>query len=322
MIKIGIIGLGNVAWNVHLPILLSRNDVVVSWICDLDLEKKNIIEKKKIKFFNKIDQIVEYGKIDIILITTPYSERIKIFDKIKNLCKAIFFEKPYARNLKEHSYFSENFNSRFMTVGYTRRKMGIVQTVKKIIKQKIFGDLESVKIFFGDIHYKFDGFRSNVKESGGGIFLEAGTHWIDCVLFTTNAKKILNLSLNKKEKSSLDIESSGMFEFINDEEKRFECEFLISILQNTSNKIEYNFKNCSVELFLFEDESNLKIKNKTNTDLLIKDNEFLNFPSNSFDVTNSFWEDFIKSIKNKEKSEISLDTFFLTTKIVEMFYED
>ncbi len=53
MIKIGIIGLGNVAWNVHLPILLSRNDVVVSWICDLDLEKKNIIEKKKLNFLIK-----------------------------------------------------------------------------------------------------------------------------------------------------------------------------------------------------------------------------------------------------------------------------
>ena len=64
----------------------------VSWICDLDLEKKKILLKKKIQFFDKIDQVVEYGKIDIILITTPYGERIKIFNKIKNLCKAIFFE--------------------------------------------------------------------------------------------------------------------------------------------------------------------------------------------------------------------------------------
>ena len=310
MIKIGIIGLGNVAWNIHLPVLLSRNDVDVSWICDLDLEKKNFIKKKKIQFFDKIDQVVEYGKIDIILITTPYGERIKIFNKIKNLCKAIFFEKPYARNLKDHIYFTENFNSHYMTVGYTRRKMGIVQTIKKIIEEKIFGELESVKIFFGDIHYKFDSFRSNVQKSGGGIFLEAGTHWVDCVLFTTNAKKILNFSSNKKESSSLDIESSGRFEFINHEEKILKCEFLISILQNTSNKIEYNFKNCSIDLSLFEDESSLKIRNKNNTDLLIKDNELLNLPYNSLDVTYSYWNDFIESIKSQKKSEISLDAFF------------
>ena len=46
MIKIGIVGLGNVAWNVHLPILLSKNDVSISWVCELNLSKK-IIEKKK-----------------------------------------------------------------------------------------------------------------------------------------------------------------------------------------------------------------------------------------------------------------------------------
>ena len=103
MIKIGIIGLGNVAWNIHLPVLLSRNDVDVSWICDLDLEKK-ILLKKKIQFFDKIDQVVEYGKIDIILITTPYGERIKIFNKIKNLCKAIF-EKPYTQKFKRSHLF-------------------------------------------------------------------------------------------------------------------------------------------------------------------------------------------------------------------------
>ena len=50
MIKIGIVGLGNVAWNVHLPILLSREDVSVSWICDKNSEKKSIIEKKKLNF--------------------------------------------------------------------------------------------------------------------------------------------------------------------------------------------------------------------------------------------------------------------------------
>jgi len=42
MIKIGIIGLGNVAINVHLPILLSRADISISWIYDIDVNKKNL----------------------------------------------------------------------------------------------------------------------------------------------------------------------------------------------------------------------------------------------------------------------------------------
>lgn len=47
MIKIGIIGIGNVSWNVHLPVLLSREDVKIIWICDINGKKKKIIEKKK-----------------------------------------------------------------------------------------------------------------------------------------------------------------------------------------------------------------------------------------------------------------------------------
>ena len=50
MIKIGIIGMGNVAWNVHLPILLSRDDIKISWICDQKIKKKYIFDKKKILF--------------------------------------------------------------------------------------------------------------------------------------------------------------------------------------------------------------------------------------------------------------------------------
>ena len=50
MIKIGIIGMGNVAWNVHLPILLSRDDIKISWICDQKIKKKYVFYKKKFLF--------------------------------------------------------------------------------------------------------------------------------------------------------------------------------------------------------------------------------------------------------------------------------
>ena len=78
--------------------------------------------------------------------------------------------------------------------------MGTVKTMRNIINQNLFGHLSSIKINFGDIYYKFDGFRSEKKESGGGIFFEGGSHWIDTVLFTTSAKDIKNFNLKKKKK--------------------------------------------------------------------------------------------------------------------------
>ena len=51
MIKLGLIGIGNVAWNVHLPILLSRKDIELTWVCDVSSEKE-IVLKKKIYHFS------------------------------------------------------------------------------------------------------------------------------------------------------------------------------------------------------------------------------------------------------------------------------
>ena len=47
MISIGIIGFGNISLNVHLPILLSRNDVKIVWVVDKDIRFQTLLQKKK-----------------------------------------------------------------------------------------------------------------------------------------------------------------------------------------------------------------------------------------------------------------------------------
>ena len=324
MIKIGIIGMGNVAWNVHLPVLLSREDVEISWVCDKNFNKEKILAKKKIKVFSDLKKAIDFKKCDIALITTPYSERSKIFDQIKNEVKGIYFEKPFALTNEEHQYFSNSFEKYAITIGYQRRHMGVVKTVKNIIDKNLLGPVVSVEINFGDVHYSFGGFRSDKKKSGGGIFFETGSHWIDAVLFTTSAKDVKNFKSEKKIEGNLDIECDGKFDIINHSDHQFECQFYMTILKNTSNSIKYNFENCSINLSLFDDNSNLKINSNDDTDysdFIIKDNEFLNFPNQSLDVAWSYWDKYLKSFINKRNSEISIDNFILTTKIIELFYE-
>tara|TARA_B110000008_G_scaffold254698_1_gene270809 strand:+ start:5532 stop:6500 length:969 start_codon:yes stop_codon:yes gene_type:complete len=321
MIKIGIIGLGNVAWNVHLPILLSRKDIKISWICDTKIDKKKIIEKKNIPYFNNLDSAIELNNCDIALITVPYYERKKIFDKIKNNVKGIFFEKPFALNLNEHNYFSNNFNNYALTIGFQRRHMGIVKTIKNIIESNLFGPLSEIDINFGDIHYKFDGFRADKNKAGGGIFFETGSHWIDTVLFTSKAIDIKDFSVKKISEDYLDVDSSGFFKINNENKSEIKCKFHITSLKNTSNKITYKFKNCSIDLFLFDDNSNLIVHNKDSSVFIIKNNEFHDFPNTSLGVGASYWSEFINSFKDKKESEISINNFLLTSKIMQFFYE-
>ena len=315
MIKIGIVGLGNVAWNVHLPVLLSRQDIKINWVCDKNLNQNNLVMKKQISFFTNIDEALKLENCDIILLTVPYSERLEIFEKIKNKCNGIYFEKPYALSVNEHNYYLNSFEKYAITVGYQRRHLGNVKILKNIIEQNIFGKLKSVNIYYGDIHYKFDNFRSNKEKSGGGIFY----HWIDTVLFTSNAEEITNFTFKKKYEDNLDIESEGSFDILDNRKNIISCNFIMSILYNTSNKIVYKFENCFVELHLFDDNSNLLIKTENIKDFAIQDNEFLNFPNNSLDVAGHIG--LFSQIICKKENETSINNFFLTTKIVEMFYK-
>ncbi|WP_440915388.1 Gfo/Idh/MocA family protein [Candidatus Pelagibacter sp.] len=321
MIKIGIIGFGNVTWNVHLPILLSRKDIKISWICDPKIKKKKILEKKNIAFFKSIDNAIDHEEIDIALITVPYHERKNIFEKIKKNVKGIYFEKPFALNEAEHKYFSKNFENYALTVGFQRRKMGVVSNIKHIIDQNILGKPMEISIDFGDIHYKFDSYRSDISKSGGGIFFETGSHWVDTVLFTTSAKKINEFNVKKVNEDNLDIESNGFFKIINDYNHQIECKFYFTTLKNTSNKISYKFNNCSIDLYLFEDEANLILKNKNSKKFSILNEEKFNFPCSSLGVGALYWDDYLNSFKNKKRSDISIENFLLTTKLIELFYE-
>ncbi len=277
--------------------------------------------KKKIPFFDNINKAIKFEECDIALITVPYHQRKAVFDNIKKFTKGIYYEKPFALTTEEHKYFSENFKNYEVTVGFQRRRMGVVKTIKSIIESNIFGSLLEINIDFGDIHYKFDSFRSDNKKSGGGIFFETGSHWIDTALYTSNAKEVYDFKCVKKIEDNLDIESEGKFKIFNEKNSEVKCNFFFTTLKNTNNKITYVFENCSIDLFLFDDESNLILNNKESDKFVIQKDEYLKFPNLSLGVGASYWNDYLKFFINKKDSDLSVNNYILTTKIIELFYE-
>jgi predicted dehydrogenase len=175
MINIGIIGFGNISLNVHLPILLSRNDVKIVWVVDKEKKLQSILKKKKIYLYSNIHDAI-YPKIpEIALICAPYGERVEIFNAIKGKVKGIYCEKPLALSTNEHLSYTNGLDEFSFTIGYQRRSLSNVQTVKSIIESNIFGALQKIEVEFGSIYFNFGGYRSQKLLSGGGIFLEAGS---------------------------------------------------------------------------------------------------------------------------------------------------
>jgi predicted dehydrogenase len=321
MINIGIIGFGNISLNVHLPILLSRNDVKIVWIVDKDRKFQTLFKKKKIDFYSNIQDAINSDIPEIALISVPYGQRKEIFNVLKGKVSGIYCEKPLALSTNEHLSYVNGLDDFSFTIGYQRRSLGNVQTVKSIIESNIFGTLQKIEIEFGSINFNFGGYRSQKLLSGGGIFLEVGSHWIDTALYVSNAKEISEFQANVEYEDGLDINSYGKFKIKNSANNTILFNFKFSCIENTKNYIKFIFPNICLSLNLFEDNSEIIITSNTNLQKFFIHN-FLNdkFPNDSLSQASVYWDEFLKSFKEKKRTYTNQDTFLLTTKIIELFY--
>ena len=320
MIKLGIIGLGNVALSVHLPILKSRKDIKIEWVCDKSKLANDICERINIPFYHELDEALSFICPEIVLITTPYNTREAIFKKIKNRVKGVYCEKPFALSTKEHLNYISGYEKYAFTIGYQRRSLGNVQILRNIIENKLFGAIKEILIQFGDVHYSFDGFRSEKNIAGGGILFESGSHWIDSVLYISNALDLDNFSSDVKYLDNLDIHGEGKFNIHNSKNEKIDCKFIFSSIKNTSNKITIVFENFFIDLYLYQDNSNLIIQNLDSRRFYLSDFNLKNYPNDSISQGTSYWENFLKSYKEKKQTFATDESFYLTTKFIEFYY--
>ena len=98
------------------------------------------------------------------------------------------------------------------------------------------------------------------------------------------------------------------------------CRFKFSSIENTSNKITFKFDNCHIDLYLYEDNSNLVIKTKDEKQFILNNYSMDNYPNYSISQGAKYWEVFLQSYKDKKISYSCSDDLLLTTQIIELYY--
>ena len=320
MIKLGIVGFGHQTFKVHLPTLLARNDISISWIVDPKIESLNVFKKNKIKLFKNIQDVPKENFPEITLIAIPYGYRNQIFEFLKGKTQGIYCEKPLAKNLAEHKNITGDYADYAFATGLTRRCLASVQLVKNVIRKNIFGRIKEIAFEFGSLHYSFTGFRSQFEAAGGGIVLEAGIHWFDTILYITNAEKILNFKVETKFVDKLDVYSKGSFFIVNKENDHIKCKYKITAVENTQDKMKFIFENSILELDIFSNYSKpILLINGNNKKIFLEELE-KNKPNSSFDTNIVHWDLFLNSFKNKEVSYVNAKTCEITSALMGLIY--
>lgn len=139
----GVIGAGFWGRN-HARVYNELNRTKLLGISDIDGTKaKKLAEMHRCKYFENNDDLLKREEVDAVSICTPTSTHLKAAMQAIKHGKHVLVEKPLGKNLNEAiKIVNEARNNRILlSVGHIERFNPAVQKLKKIIEQRIIGDI-------------------------------------------------------------------------------------------------------------------------------------------------------------------------------------
>lgn len=237
--RIALVGLGNIAQTIHLPILTKLPDAEIVAVCDVDKAKARFVaEKFSIpRFYGDYEEMLEAEDdtvgIDVCASTFVHKQIAIAALEAK---KHIMVEKPLARTEKEATEIvaAAKKHGRQVMVGMNSRFRPDAMILKSFIEGEELGKIYYAKAgWFKRISVANPWFTRK-EQSGGGVVLDLGIVMFDLAFwmmgypavneviaanYSHNAKSVEDSSIvfiRMKNGSTITIESSWSFESTED----------------------------------------------------------------------------------------------------------
>ncbi|MFB5639422.1 MAG: Gfo/Idh/MocA family protein [Nitrosopumilus sp.] len=138
-----IVQIGTGGWGKNHTRILSELGVLVA-ICDADSQKsKEYGEKYSVNHYESLDELLSNEEFDGAFVVTPTSTHTEIAKKLLEAKKHVFVEKPMTYQSQDGQNLAKlaEKNKVILTCGYIERFNPAVDVVKKMVKDKKYGDL-------------------------------------------------------------------------------------------------------------------------------------------------------------------------------------
>ncbi|SEL14789.1 virulence factor [Carnobacterium iners] len=130
--RIGIIGLGDIAQKAYLPVLSEKEGIELI-LCTRDKEKLERLAKKHriSEYVRTVDELIDL-KIDAVLICTPSPTHFELIKKIMENNIHVYIDKPIAMNLAETKQIVQLAKEKKLIamVGFNRRFAPMIAALK------------------------------------------------------------------------------------------------------------------------------------------------------------------------------------------------
>jgi predicted dehydrogenase len=200
-LKVGIIGLGNIAKKVHLPYFHNSEFSEVVAVCSRNQEMTDTIGKEFgiQNTFSTIDKMLEMVKLDIVVICTPNALHYEATMKSLEAECHVFCEKPPAVSYIQAKVMAEKAKkvNKILSYNLSYRQKQESIILKQKINEGFFGEVYHINATF--IRRRgIPGWGSFTDKSlqGGGALIDLGVHVLDLALHLLNYPNIESVLAN------------------------------------------------------------------------------------------------------------------------------
>ncbi|GHV66863.1 oxidoreductase [Spirochaetia bacterium] len=208
--KIAIIGCGKIANGAHLGPLSAMPDVEIRYAVDLVEERARAAKEK----YGVTQAITDYKialadkDVEAVYVLTPNFSHYTITMDSLRAGKHVFCEKPITNNyaLSKEMAAEAKKQNKILNIGVCNRYHKSVEMIKDYVGKGKLGDLYHIYCSFRSYRNipGLGGAFTSKKESGGGVLIDWGIHFLDLILYITGVK-INTVSANAYNKLGRDI---------------------------------------------------------------------------------------------------------------------
>ena len=198
-IKIAVAGLGGISQVMHLPALNKLNNVEITALCDIDINKaKNVAKRYNVSNYYKDtgEMLAALPDINSVIVAARTDAHHKIAIQCLEAGKNVLVEKPLARNYKEAVKIVEEAEKqkKILMVGMNNRFRNDVMIQRSFIKRKEIQDVFYVKTGWLKTQSTNAKWLMEREISGGGVILDNGVVMLDLGLWMLDFPEIISVS--------------------------------------------------------------------------------------------------------------------------------
>ncbi|MBR2353125.1 MAG: Gfo/Idh/MocA family oxidoreductase [Clostridia bacterium] len=211
---VAVIGCGRIANAAHFPAFEKMENVRVKYACDLIPEKAEAAKNDYTKVENAItDYKVALAdpEVDAVFVLTPNFAHYTVTMDALRAGKHVMVEKPITVSYALSCEMAEEAKKqgKILNIGVCNRYHKSVEMLEEMNREGKFGKMYHV-------YCSFRSFRSipglggpftDKSQSGGGVLIDWGIHFLDLILYVLGSAKIQNVTCDAYSEMAKDMKA-------------------------------------------------------------------------------------------------------------------